>query len=72
MAFDNINYTPPRLRKLRGVPLSMAQINEIVDAANAAATTPDGFPAALAAAREAFMASNEAVGGSWRRRGSGG
>lgn len=66
--FGSINYVPPRLRKLRGVPLSLSQVNSILAQSDAYMATGLNFPEALAKAREAFQLEYESVSGAWVRR----
>lgn len=66
--FDSINYVPPRLRKLRGVPLSLTQVNAILTTADDHMVKGLNFPEALAKAREEFQVEHESESGAWIRR----
>lgn len=53
------------LRKLNGAILSMAQVNEILDKANADSSGPQDFSRALGHSRLAFIEKHELSGGHW-------
>lgn len=57
--FKSLNYVPKLLRKLNGTPLSMLQIDEILDKANKDAESPNDFARALGLSRVAFMKRHE-------------
>lgn len=63
--FKSLNYVPKFLRKLHGTPLSMTQIDEILDKANKDADGPNDFARALGMSRIAFMEKYEVSKGIW-------
>ena len=63
--FKSLNYVPRFLRKLHGTPLSMNQIDEILDKANKDADGPNDFARALGISRIAFMEKYEVFDGIW-------
>lgn len=69
MFFESINKVPPRLRKLRGTPLSHDQIEVILARADALLPKEDNFPMALAKARGEFMEGHQRVEGAWVAKG---
>lgn len=60
--FQSINEIPVRLRKLRHSQLSLAQIEQILEAAD---SSSDPFPEALAEAQNNFMAAHVERDGVW-------
>jgi len=63
--FKSLNYVPRFLRKLNGTPLSMPQIDEILDKANEDADGPNDFARALGISRIAFMERHVVSDGIW-------
>lgn len=63
--FKSLNYVPRFLRKLNGASLSMPQIDEILDKANADADGPNDFARALGISRVAFKDKYEISNGIW-------
>ncbi len=63
--FKNLNHVPKMLRKLYGAPLTMAQIDEIIDKANADSKGANDFARALGQSRVAFMEKYELSGRHW-------
>lgn len=63
--FKSLNWVPRFLRKLNGTPLSMPQIDEILDKANKDADGPNDFARALGRSRVAFMEKYTVSGGIW-------
>ena len=70
MFFESINKVPPRLRKLRGTPLSHDQIEGILARADALLADAENFPMALAQARTEFMEKHEQMEGAWAAKGA--
>jgi hypothetical protein len=68
LIFKSMNHVPPRLRKLRGVPLSSEQVEELMGRAQELASTPQEFPGALATARMEFQAKYESSDSGWIAR----
>lgn len=71
MIFKSMNHVPPRLRKLRGVPLSSDQVEEILSRAEELSGSAHEFPEALAQSRSEFQAKYEASGSAWIERSKG-
>ncbi len=66
--FKSLNYVPRFLRKLNGTPLSMPQVDEILDKANKDAKGPNDFARALGRSRVAFMEKYAVSDGVWASR----
>jgi hypothetical protein len=63
--FKTIHEVPTGFRHLNGVPLTLEQVNQIIDAATADSTGPEDFAACLGKAKHAFRVSHEIVEGVW-------
>lgn len=63
--FKSLNYVPRFLRKLNGIPLSMIQVDEILDKANEDSEGPNDFARALGHSRIAFMEKYIVSDGIW-------
>jgi len=66
--FKSLNWVPRFLRKLNGTPLSMPQVDEILDKANEDSAGPNDFARALGHSRIAFMEKYEVSDGIWALR----
>lgn len=64
--YKSINEAPKGWRSIDGVPLSLDQMNEMIDGVEAVAD-PSGndFTAELGIARRAFAATHKKVAGQW-------
>lgn len=65
MFYKNINKVPKSFRKLKGVPLSLKQINGIVEKAQADSKGPSDFAQTLAVSRDEFQRKHQTVNGVW-------
>jgi len=63
--FKSLNAVPKPLRRLHSTPLSMEQIDEILDKANKDSAGPHDFSRALGQSRETFMERHEISDGIW-------
>jgi len=63
--FKSLNYVPKMLRKLEGTPLSLDQVHEILDKANADAKGPNDFARALGHSRISFIEAHQVSNGIW-------
>jgi hypothetical protein len=66
--FKHINEVPQGLRKLRGYPLSLDQINEIFAFAIKISTGPQDFAACIGGARRAFTDGYSVKNDVWVRK----
>ena len=65
-----MNHVPPRLRKIRGAPLSKPQIEAVVDRANELANgEASAFSQGLSDAKAEFTATHTNHGSSWVKNG---
>jgi hypothetical protein len=62
MRFQSIHEIPKHLRKISGTPLSLSQIEALLDEAEASG---QAFGAALATAKRDFIATHTADAGHW-------
>ncbi len=62
MRFQSIHEIPRTLRKISGTPLSLSQIEALLDEAEA---SEQAFGAALAAAKRSFIANHRVEQGQW-------
>lgn len=67
--FKSLNYVPKMLRKLNGAVLTMAQIDEIIDKANADSAGANDFSRSLGLSRVAFIEKHELSAGHWVLKG---
>lgn len=63
--FATIHDVPQGLRYVGGYPLTLEQINEIVDAAQASSTGPTDFAVCLGQAKGAFMQAHSVIDSVW-------
>ena len=63
--FKSLNYVPRFLRKLNGTPLSLLQVHEILDKANADMENANDFARQLGFSRIAFKEKYEVSDGIW-------
>lgn len=63
--FTTIHEVPTGFRYLGGAPLSLEQVNAIIDEAHANSTGPEDFAACLGNAKYAFKTSHAIVDGVW-------
>lgn len=63
--FKSLNHVPPRFRSINGVRLTLAQVNEIVMAAQKNSAGPNDFARALGQAKADFREKHTPTMSGW-------
>ena len=64
--YRSLNHVPKSFRTLGGAPLTLEQVNSIIEQAEKGSTGPEDFAASLGRAKKSFKDGHSIVNGVWK------